>query len=329
VNDHTANKQRAIGVDVGGTKIAAGLVEATGEVRDRLVLPTPAAEGPSAVLDAIAELAERLRTREVVGVGVGTGGVVDHARGVIVSATSLLPGWAGTPVAAELSARLGLPVAMDNDGNALALGEYRFGAARGLGSVLCIAVGTGVGGGVIIGGRLVRGAHHTAGEVGHIPVPGSEGMPCSCGRTGHLEAIASGPAMTARYVAEAATRAQAHQHGDSGDPHLGGGPCAAIDLRVITERARTGDVVAAKVIADGAGALGRAIGGLANSIDPDAVIVGGGVAEIGEPYWAPLRAAVRENTLPALAALEIRPAGLRTDAGIVGAAALAFAQGET
>jgi glucokinase len=321
VNDHTANGQRAIGVDVGGTKIAAGLVEATGEVRDRLVVPTPAAEGPFAVLRAIAELAERLRTPEVVGVGVGTGGVVDHARGVIVSATSLLPGWAGTPVAAELSTRLGLPVTMDNDGNVLALGEHRFGAARGLDSVLCIAVGTGVGGGVIIGGRLVRGAHHTAGEVGHIPVPGSEGMPCSCGRTGHLEAIASGPAMTARYAAEAAGRAQAHQHG--------GGPRAAIDLRVIAERARTGDVVAAKVIADGAGALGRAIGGLANGIDPDAVIVGGGVAEIGEPYWAPLRAAVRENTLPALAALEIRPAGLRTNAAIAGAAALAFAQRET
>lgn len=329
MNDHATNGRQVIGVDVGGTKIAAGLVKASGEVLDRLVLPTPAAEGPSAVLGAIVELAERLCTPGVVGVGVGTGGVVDHARGVIVSATELLPGWAGTPVAAELSARLGLPVALDNDGNALALGEHHFGAARGLGSVLCVAVGTGIGGGVVIGGRLVRGAHHTAGEVGHIPVPGAEGMPCSCGRTGHLEAIASGPAMTARYAAEAATRAQMDQYDDSGDSHLGCDPRAAVDLRVITERARTGDVVAAKVIADGAGALGRAIGGLANGIDPDAVIVGGGVAEIGEPYWAPLRAAVREHTLPALAALEIRPAELRTNAGIVGAAALAFAQRET
>lgn len=287
----------AIGVDVGGTKTAAGLVDATGAVRERVIVPTPAADGPEAVLDAIAGLVDRLRTPEATGVGIGTGGVVDHANGVVVSATGAMPGWAGTAVADEVTRRTGLPVAVDNDVNAHALGELAFGAARGLDSVLVVAVGTGVGGGIIGGGRLVRGARHTAGEVGHVPVPGADGMPCPCGRTGHLEAIASGPAMAARY---------------------GGGA----DLRTVAERARAGDARAAAVIAEGGRAVGRAIGGLANTLDPQAVVVGGGVAEIGEAYWGPLRAAVRENTLPALAGLEIRPAGLRNDAGIAGAAAL-------
>ena len=287
----------AIGIDVGGTKIAGGLVERDGTVAARATVPTPAADGPAAILDAIAELAGRLRVPRVTGVGIGTGGVVDHAAGTIVSANGLLRGWTGTPVAAVLSSRLGLPVTVENDGNALALGELRFGAARGLDSALCVAVGTGVGGGVIAGGELLRGARHTAGEVGHMPVSGAEGLRCNCGRTGHLEAVASGPAMAGR-------------HG------------AGLDLRAVAARALDGDERAVQVIEEGAAALGTAIAGLANALDPRAVIVGGGVAAIGDLYWTPLRAAVRAH---ALAGPEVRPAALRTDASIAGAAAPALA----
>jgi len=312
-----------IGIDVGGTKIAAGLVDAYGRTRDAFAVPTPATEGAEAVLSAIAGAAHRLRAGlgsgeyesgdsgseaagggTVVGVGIGTGGVVDHRRGTVVSATGLLHGWAGTPVADALSARLGLPVGVDNDGNALALGEHRFGAGRGHEDVLYLTLGTGIGGALVLGGRLRRGAHHGAGELGHLPVDDPGPRPCSCGAYGHLEALASGPALTSLYR-EA-----------SGDEEVA-------DLRVVAERAAGGDAVARAALARGAAGLGRTLAGLAATLDPEAVVVGGGAAQAGPALWEPLTAAFRDAALPAVRHTPLLPARLGTAAALIGAAQLA------
>ncbi|GAA3724273.1 glucokinase [Spinactinospora alkalitolerans] len=297
---------QAIGIDVGGTKVAGGVVDREGEVRGHLVAPTPTTGGPEALLDTIADLVAELRrsgSAPICGVGVGTGGVIDHARGRVASATDLLPGWAGTHVGPRLRRRTGLPVAVDNDGNTHALGELRFGAARTLHDVLFAAVGTGVGGALAIGGALRRGPHHTAGEIGHLPAPGAEGLRCSCGGTGHVEAGAAGPAIAERYR------------------RFGGAP---LDLRAVAARAREGDAAAGRAIAEGARILGRSLAGLAAVLDPQAVVVGGGVAEIGEQYWEPLRSAFHDEPHVAAAGTPIVPAQLGSRASIVGAAALAF-----
>ncbi|AHH93526.1 ROK family protein [Kutzneria viridogrisea] len=295
----------AVGVDVGGTKIAGALVGADGVVRGRTVVPTPARDGARAVLAAMAELVRALAAgTPVVGVGVGTGGVVDAATGTVLSATDLLPGWAGTDVAGELRALTGLPVRVDNDGNALALGEHHFGAGRGLRDGVYVTVGTGIGGGIVLDGVLRRGATHSAGELGHLPVPGAEGRRCSCGATGHVEAVASGPAMTSRY--REVTGEQ------------------VTDLRAIAERALAGEQAASAVLAEGGAALGAALAGLANALDPQVVVLGGGVAEIGEPFLGPVERALRSAALPGPSRVALRPALLGTDAPLAGAAVLAF-----
>ncbi|MFH6691348.1 ROK family protein, partial [Cellulosimicrobium funkei] len=173
-------------------------------------------------------------------IGVGTAGVVDVGRGVIVSATDTLPGWPGTDVAgglrrrlADLAADADLPVSVENDVDAHAAGEVWRGAAAGARSALLVAVGTGVGGAVVLDGRPLRGAHHVAGELGHVPVPGAELLRCPCGRTGHLEAIGAGPAVHRRYLAL-------------------GGDATSPDTRDVVARADAGDELAVSVVRDAA-----------------------------------------------------------------------------
>lgn len=302
-----------VGVDVGGSKIAAGLVGADGALRESLVRPTPAARGPRAVLDAIADAVRELPGWDrAEGVGIGTGGVVDRDSGVVVSANELLPGWAGTDLRAELTARLGLPVAADNDANVFALAEQVHGAGAGSASALYVSVGTGIGGGLVIDGRLLRGAHRTAGEFGHIAVPEAVGRACNCGRSGHLEAIASGPAITARYRELAAERAF------EAEPD-------ARDLRRVAALGAEGGAgadIALAALGEGAAALGRALAGLVNTVDPARVVVGGGVASIGAAYWGPLTEAFAAELLPGPSALRPVPAALGARAAVVGAAEL-------
>lgn len=297
-----------LGIDVGGTKTAAAVVGPTGILQHSVSLPTPAQAGPEAVLDTMAEAARSAlhkagRTLPAA-VGVSTGGVIDSATGTVVSATDLLRGWAGTAVGAGLSKRLdGVAVAVDNDGNALGLGESRFGAARGLDDVLFAAVGTGVAGALILSGRLVRGAHHTAGELGHLPAVGADDRRCSCGRLGHLEAAAAGPSMTARFRSL------------RGDP-------TATDLPAVTALAVSGDSLAETVLREGASVLGRTLGGLVNLLDPDAVVVGGGVMACGDLYRDALETAFRSELLPGVDSVPLLPASAGPLAAVAGAALL-------
>jgi glucokinase len=302
-------REIALGLDVGGTKTAAALVTPDGAVLTKEVVRTPAADGPGAVLDVIRGLASGLVARArnagllVAAVGVGTAGTVDHERGVVTSATENLPGWAGMDLAGELQAFLGLPVSVDNDVNVVALGEVSSGAIGGSEDALYVTVGTGVGGAILHAGDVYRGASGTAGEIGHLLVDAEGGRRCSCGGRGHLEAYASGPAI-ARTYAEAT------------------GLEGPVDLREVAEKAHRGDPAALGAISTAASLLGRTLGGAVNLLDPDVLVIGGGVAEIGEPFWSSLRGALAAELLPGPSRIQVRSAMLGADAGVVGAARL-------
>ncbi len=194
-------------MDIGGTKIAAAVVDDTGTVRGRQTVATPAAGGAAAVLAASLDLSCRVLDWtaavgiDITAVGVGSAGEMDTDRGVVTYASDNLPGWAGLALADEFAAANGLPALVDNDVNTLALGESRFGAGRGFRDVLYVAVGTGIGGVLVLDGRLRRGANWAAGELCHLIAAWDGDRVCSCGRRGHLEAYASGPAMAERYAA--------------------------------------------------------------------------------------------------------------------------------
>lgn len=300
-----------VAVDLGGTKTAAALVAGDGSLGEVLRAPTPAAAGPDAVLDTVTGLVvsvlDSAGVRDVAGVGIGAAGVVDGA-GRIVSATETFASWVGTDIVAGVRKRLGRgadwPVAVRNDVDAHALGELWLGAGRGSDSMLMVAVGTGVGGAVVVDGRLWRGAHNFAGEIGHVPVPGAEGLRCPCGRDGHLEALAAGPAIARRYGA------------------LAGVPA---DSAEVVRLAALGDPVAHEVVTAAAAGLGRAVAGLVTSLDPECVVVGGGVAGAGELWWRALLDTCRAELVDALSAVPIRPAELGAAAPLLGAALAAFA----
>lgn len=292
----------AVGVDLGGTKTAAALVDQFGGCGPVSTVPTPAAVGPQAVLDAVASVVRQVSAgHEIAGVGVGTAGAVDAHTGRIVSSTETFRDWVGTEVAAGLTERLGCPVTLRNDVDAHALGEAWLGAGRGRESMLMVAVGTGVGGAIVLDGRLRTGAHHMAGEMGHIPVRGAEGLRCPCGRLGHLEAISSGRGMVRHY----------HQ--------IGGSPEIA-DGRALLALVGSGDELARRAVDESAAALGRAIAGLVTVLDPELVVISGGVADAGEVWWQPMEQACRAELVDVLSGIEIVRAELGAEAALVGAA---------
>ncbi|EIE99211.1 ROK family protein [Saccharomonospora glauca] len=294
--------RRVAAVDIGGTKIAVAEVNAEGDLGTRLTAPTPSDRGADAVLDTVTDLVLSLNGVEAV--GVGSAGVIDPRTGVVVSATDTIKGWAGTPLRAELENRLRVPVAVAGDVHAHAVGEHRLGTARHATSLLLVTAGTGIGGAWSVNGEVVPGTHGAAGHLGHVPVPAAVGRPCTCGGHGHVEAVASGPAMTAEYR----RRCRTTVHG----------------LTDVVTRVRAGDPVAAAVLTDGGAALGSALGGVVNTLAPDLVVVGGGVANSGEPWWSALTTAVAEELLPALRDVPVVRSILGSDAALVGAAFMAW-----
>jgi glucokinase len=308
--------QYAIGVDLGGTKTAAGVVSADGTVLFFETVPTLNRDGGDAILDATAALVSSLISKaqaeglDVSGVGVGSAGVIDAGRGVVVSATDAILGWAGTQLTAGLAVRLGLEpeaVRAVNDVHAHALGEAWAGAGAGTASSLLVAFGTGVGGSFVLGGQPVLGHRYVGGHVGHFASPYAfhEGapVPCVCGGAGHVEAVASGPAIRETYLRL-------------------GGTADTPDARAVFALAGAGDPAAIKAVGIGAGAAGQAVGGLANILDPEVVVVSGGLSDAGAPWWRPMERALRVELLPALAGLPVLPAKLGNAAAMVGAARL-------
>lgn len=307
---------RVLAIDIGGTKLATAVVDATGRVAGHVEVPTPAvaAEGLfEALRGAIARslAAAEASPATLRAVGVGCGGPMQYPEGVVSPLN--IPGWRAFPLRARLEAALALPVVVDNDAKAMALGEHWRGAGRGARCLLGMVVSTGVGGGVVEAGRLVHGAHGNAGHVGHMIVePG--GPRCACGARGCVEAIASGPSLVR--AAEAALR--------RGIPSVlaAAGPLSAA---TIAAAARQGDPLAQALFARAGRAIGRAIASAAALLDLDRVVVGGGVSAAGPLLFEPLRAEVaRRARLSFTRAVPVVPAALGRQAGLVGAAALAL-----
>lgn len=307
---------QAVGLDVGGTKISGLRVAHDGRILARDAVETPA-EDPEATIAAMVFAARGLVTPDVIAVGVGAAGMVDASTGVLRFAPNLA--WRELPIAARVSEALGLPCRVDNDANVAAWGEYRFGAGRGVQHMLLLTVGTGIGGGIVAGGRLFRGAHGFAAEIGHTIVePG--GPVCGCGNRGCWEQVAAGRAIDRR------GREAAREHPRSLLATLAGGEPEKVTGAVVTEAARRGDDVAGAILAEVGRRLGEGIAGLVNVLDPEVVVVGGGAIDAGDLLLEPARAAFGA----AVEGPEHRPAvpilaaELGNDAGAVGAAALAL-----
>ena len=308
--------RQAVGVDIGGTKIAALRISAEGEIRARTVMPTPATDQTEA-MPAIEAAAAAVLEDGVAAIGVGMAGLIDVRSGVLLSAPNLA--WRNMGVSEDLAARFGLPVTVDNDATAAAWGESRLGASRGSDDSLFVGVGTGIGGGIVAGGRLIRGAHGLAGEIGHIIVE-PDGPLCGCGNRGCWELVASGLA-----IARAGRRAVTEEPGSPIARLAGGDPRRATG-ELVTEAARKGDAAAVAILATVGRRLGEGIAGLVNVLDPDVVVVGGGVGEAGDLLLGPLREAYLEAVEGADVRPDVRiaPAQLGNDAGAIGAALLAI-----
>jgi glucokinase len=307
-----------IGVDVGGTKVAAGVVDDQGNIIAKLKRSTPAAS-PEQTARVISEAVIELRDRHQVGaVGVGAAGYIDETRSTVLFAPNLA--WRDEPIKKEVEDRVGLPVVVENDANATAWAETIFGAARGQQHVVLVTVGTGIGGGIVINGQLYRGRWGVGGEPGHYRVvPG--GRLCGCGNRGCWEQYASGSAL----VAEAREFAARAAGGAVRLLQLGGGTPGGITGPAVTQAAREGDPAALRCFEIIGSWLGQGLADLAAILDPGCFVIGGGVSEAGELLLSPARAAfdagLTGRTYRPTA--EVRLAQLGPDAGLVGAADLA------
>ena len=310
----------AIGLDVGGSKVGGVLMAEDGSVRASERRETPAVD-VEAVLETVVLVAKRLRDEgPAAAVGVGAAGMVEFETGVMRWAPNIA--WSEVPLRALVERTTGLPCVVDNDANTAAWGEYRFGAGRGLRHALVVTVGTGIGGGMIQDGRLYRGAHGFAAEIGHIIVE-PDGPVCGCGNLGCWEQVASGQALD-RMAEEAAGRRP-----DGPIARAAGG--AAATGRDVVEAAARGDLESTRILETVGRRLGEGLAGLANVLDPEAIIIGGGVAEIGPPFLDPARARFLE-TVEAPGhrpEIPIIPAELGNVAGAIGAAAMALERAGT
>ena len=303
-----------IGVDVGGTKISAGVVDEAGVVVEKLRKPTPASD-VAAVAATIAELVIELNKRhEVESVGIGAAGWVSADRATVLFAPNLA--WRDEALRDEVQQQVKLPVVVENDANAAAWGEFRFGAGADSDDLLLVTVGTGVGGGIVMDGKLLRGSFGIAGEVGHLRVvPG--GHQCGCGRLGCLEQYASGSAL----VREARVRVETDPLAGPLREAAGGGP-EKVTGPMVTELAKNGDPLCCNLFGELGRWLGEGIASLTAVLDTGVVAIGGGVSEAGDLLLLPAREAF-EATLPGAEnrpLLELRLATLGNQAGLIGAA---------
>jgi glucokinase len=316
-----ADTQLAIGVDIGGTKVAAGTVDGAGRVLRRARRDTPhRSTSPRVVEDTIVSAVEELLATgdEVVGVGIGAAGFVAADRATVVFAPHL--SWRNEPLREALGERLDLPIFVDNDANAAVWAEYRFGAGRGESHLVMVNLGTGIGGGIVLEGRVLRGKFGIAGEFGHMQVV-PDGIRCECGNRGCWEQYASGNALVRE--ARALMSAGSPVVSDLFD-RVGGRP-EELTGPLVTEAAREGDPLARELLGEIGRWLGVGIADLAAALDPGTFVIGGGVSAAGDLLLDPAREAFRRQ----LTGRGYRPeaaivaAALGNEAGLVGAADLA------
>jgi glucokinase len=312
---------RYIGIDLGGTNLRAAIADTeTGQIFHQRKWPTQAAEGQDAVIRRIIQLVRELMQAgtepdcEIKGVGIGVPGTPDIDTGVIQFLPNLPGKWRNVPLGAILEEQVKLPVALINDVRAITLGEWMFGAGRGADTLVCLAIGTGIGGGIVVNGQFYLGIGGTAGEFGHQVVE-VDGLPCGCGGRGCLELYASGPAIAAMGVKEVM-----HGHttriGELVDHDLN-----RIDAGIVVRAALEGDPVAQGILQRVGRYLGIAVGNILGVISPQRVIFGGGVSSAGDLLLQPILQTLKErvHVIP-LQQVDFVLAELGVDGGLVGAA---------
>jgi glucokinase len=310
-----------LGIDIGGTNLVVGSVAEDGSALVALGSePTHAEAGQSDVLDRLITLAKKTieQTRrevpgaEIIGIGVGAPGPLDTKSGIVLLTPNL--GWVNLPLRRIIHERLSLPAALDNDANCAVLGEWWMGAARGTKIAIGITIGTGIGGGLIIDGKLFHGASDCAGEIGHTSID-TEGRHCKCGNYGCLEAYASGPNIALRACEEIQAGAVSRL------ASYVGGDLRKITAQTVYQAAHDGDDLALEVVNDTAKFLGAAIANLVNVFNPEAVVICGGVTLAGDHLFVPLRREVARRAFkPAVSVCRIVPCELTGTAGVYGAA---------
>lgn len=307
-----------IGVDLGGTNLRTAVVGPEGEVHDRHKEPTHAADGWSKVVSRLIDNIKRQREIavrkefDVVAVGVGAPGVIQEDKGVVVKSPNF-PDWNKLPLKDQLEQALGIPVFIENDANAAALGEQWRGAGRGIRSMILLTLGTGVGGGIILDNKIWHGADGMAGEIGHMTIV-PDGRPCTCGNTGCLEMYAS-----ARGIV------QSYREALGGAPAVVSGSTKTLTSEQVYEAARARDGAAVQVMKDMGRTLGIGIASLINIFNPERVLIGGGVKDAWPLFIEATHAEIMKRAFEVPAKrTEIVPTQLGDDAGVVGAAAVAL-----
>lgn len=313
----------AVAVDVGGTSIKFGLVDQEGAILERLTLPTPVGSGEDAVVDAIAKgiaaLIEQssIEDTRVLGVGIGSPGYLDKEAGMVMLAPNI--GWSYYPLKEKLEERMKFPVWIDNDANLAAVGERWKGAGQLAKHMIMVTLGTGVGGGIIVNGEIVSGVNGVGGEIGHITV-NPNGALCGCKKFGCLETESSATAIKRKAllaVEQGQETTLQHVYREKGE----------ISPRDVAEAAKLGDAISVQIYNEASYYLALALSGLANSLNPEKILIGGGVERAGEVLYQPLRQYFSRFTLPeAVKAVSIEPARLGNDAGMIGAAYMVLSQ---
>jgi glucokinase len=313
-------KELIAGIDIGGTKIAIALATSGCEIVSQMSFPTQVADGAQQILERTLGHLEKLVEQQAAHlskIGIGCAGPLDTVRGVTLSPPNL-PGWDEFPIVGIVRERMKVPVVFDNDANAAALAEHRFGAGRGLENLVYLTISTGVGGGIICSGKLVHGRTGNAGEIGHIMVM-PDGLKCGCGARGCLEAVCSGTGIARRFAEkiERGANSELLNKVRSGEQ---------ITAKHIAEAAAEGDRLAGDVWEETIHYLSIGIGNVIVMFEPEAVILGGGVSMTGEQLFRPLRRKIHEQIkIFPTENIQIVHAGLGAESGIYGALALAAA----
>jgi glucokinase len=318
-------KQYIIGIDVGGTKVAGGLVTRAGKLSNTMVVPTLADRGFKKSLAQITGLIERLMRaaggkHNVGGIGICAPGPLNPKTGVVLNPPNLF-GWRNIHLTQLLEKQFGVRAKLENDANAAGLAEILFGAAVGYKDIFYVTVSTGIGTGVIIDGRIYHGKNGIAGEGGHVTIDYKSPYHCGCGNYGCIEALAAGPGM--------ARRARVMLEQEHSLPSLLRDGKEEISPKLIQEAAHKGDFIAKKILDDTGFYLGVWLGGMISAFDPEAIVIGGGVSFIGKPLFDKIRATIPAHTINIFAAkTPVLPAKLRNNVGIYGAASVFLPEGE-
>jgi glucokinase len=325
MEDNIVPEQLIIGIDLGGTKISTALADSAGKIIAHDYRQTHAAEGLDAVIERMLDAARRVMAQgevestEITAVGIGAPGPVDVEAGILVAPPNL-PGWDRVSLKQLIEAELGITTFMDNDANAGALGEHRFGAGRGTRHMIYVTVSTGIGGGLILDGRLYYGADGMAGEIGHITIV-PHGPLCGCGNRGCLEILSSGTSI-AREARERVARGVPTLMADLAEGNL-----ERITAKLVAQAAGQGDAEAQHILTEAMNYLGIGMATLVNLFNPQLIVIGGGVTNIGEMLFGPVRRAIDRHAFRTSAqAVRVVRAELGDNAGVLGAVAVALVQ---